>query len=440
MQGTLDGFSYGLVTPVAAFVMACLGSALGLRCTARSVHGEGSFKPGWLALGATSIGSGIWTMHFIAMMGFTVSEVPITYDRTITFTSLVVAIVMVGVGIFIVGYRGATVLSLLTGGTITGLGVACMHYLGMAGMRMQGDILYSTPVVVLSVVVAVVAATAALWAAVSIHGFMASLGASLVMGVAVTGMHYTGMVAVSVHLHGAAGSAGSGESPASLLAPMLLGPIVFLLIAGVVVMFDPQLVMGEPDWKTSGRKAQDKPGSSSERVNPSLFGQAPDAWRATGFQPGRRVAPGADPIQLPPTASARSAPRSGALGSADQDFPAAGGAARPAPWPPARPARGDDWPTPHMTRAAQAPQAAQSAPPASWQAGGHPHTMDRPSSEAARTSAPTPPSGPQSQSTPAAPPVMDRPPTSAAPLSEAEPATSWTPTTQHGESHQRDAW
>ena len=95
MQGTVDGFSYGLVTPVAAYLMACLGGALGLRCTTRSVRNRRSFKPGWLALGATAIGSGIWTMHFVAMMGFTVAEAPISYDRTTTFASLAVAIVMV---------------------------------------------------------------------------------------------------------------------------------------------------------------------------------------------------------------------------------------------------------------------------------------------------------------------------------------------------------
>ncbi|MGW6458090.1 MHYT domain-containing protein [Streptomyces sp. NPDC055078] len=280
MQGTLDGFSYGLVTPVAAYVMACLGAALGLRCTTRSVRNTDSFKPGWLLLGATSIGSGIWTMHFIAMMGFTVAETPVTYDRPITFASLAVAIVMVGIGIFIVGYRGATVMSLITGGTITGLGVASMHYLGMAGMRMQGSIEYSIPVVVLSVVIAVVAATAALWAAVSVHGFMASLGASLVMGVAVTGMHYTGMASVSVQLHHAADGAGVGESPATLLAPMLIGPVVFLLLAGVVVMFDPLLVMGEPDWQKPARSAPVEPGVPAQRavVPPPPFGNASASW------------------------------------------------------------------------------------------------------------------------------------------------------------------
>ncbi|MFI6283765.1 MHYT domain-containing protein [Streptomyces sp. NPDC051018] len=277
MQGTMDGFSYGLVTPVAAYAMASLGAALGLRCTTRSVRNRDSFKAGWLALGATSIGSGIWTMHFIAMMGFTVDEVPITYDRPITFASLAVAIVMVGIGIFIVGYRGATPMALVTGGTITGLGVASMHYLGMAGMRLQGSINYDTLAVVLSVLVAVFAATAALWAAVSVHGFLASLGASLVMGVAVTGMHYTGMAGVSVHLHGVPTSAGVGESATSLLLPMMLGPVIFLLLAGVVVMFDPMLVMGEPEWqKPVGKGAA--PGIPAGGAGLTLGTRPPAGW------------------------------------------------------------------------------------------------------------------------------------------------------------------
>ncbi|MEV6160595.1 MHYT domain-containing protein [Streptomyces sp. NPDC052052] len=249
MQGTIDGFSYGAVTPVAAFLMACLGAALGLRCTTRSLRTERSFKAGWLALGATSIGSGIWTMHFIAMMGFSVKEVSIGYDKPLTFASLGVAIVMVAIGIFIVGYRGTTPMALVTGGTITGLGVAVMHYLGMAGMRLDGRFEYETAIVVLSVVIAVVAATSALWAAVSIHSFLASLGASVVMGVAVSGMHYTGMAALSVHLeHSGSLVAPSGTGRTATLVPLLIGPACFLLLAAVVVMFDPLMVMGTPDW------------------------------------------------------------------------------------------------------------------------------------------------------------------------------------------------
>ncbi|MFI8325780.1 MHYT domain-containing protein [Streptomyces sp. NPDC085529] len=290
MQGTVDGFSYGIVTPVAAFLMACLGGALGLRCTTRSLRHQESFKAGWLALGSTSIGTGIWTMHFIAMMGFSVRQAPIDYDRPITFASLGVAVVMVGIGIFIVGYRGATALTLVTGGTITGLGVATMHYLGMAGMRLPGRIEYDTLTVALSVVIAVVAATTALWAAVSVHGFLASLGASLVMGVAVSGMHYTAMAAVSVHLHAAPAGAAAGASAGSLLLPMLIGPAVFLILAAVVVMFDPLLVMGDPDWQRAPARSPYRPGVPAPRHVPS-YGE-PANWTARPAGRGsRRSAP-----------------------------------------------------------------------------------------------------------------------------------------------------
>ncbi|MFL4951148.1 MHYT domain-containing protein [Streptomyces sp. MMS24-I31] len=248
MQGTVDGFSYGLVTPLVAYLMACLGGALGLRCTTRALLVAHSWRPGWLALGAAAIGSGIWTMHFVAMMGFTVKEAPIHYDRPTTYASLAVAVVMVGVGIFIVGYKGATGSALFTGGTITGLGVASMHYLGMAGMRLDGRFEYNTLTVAASVVIAVVAATAALWAAGRVRGFLWSVGASLVMGLAVSGMHYVGMAALTVHLHRTGATPTGGDSPAALLAPMLVGPLAFLLLAGVVVMFDPLMVMGKPDW------------------------------------------------------------------------------------------------------------------------------------------------------------------------------------------------
>ncbi|GAB2963232.1 MHYT domain-containing protein [Streptomyces pseudoechinosporeus] len=261
MQGTVDGFSYGLVTPLVAYLMACLGGALGLRCTTRSMLVAHSWRPGWLALGSAAIGSGIWTMHFIAMMGFSVQETPIRYDKPITFASLGVAILMVGIGIFIVGYKGASGTALFTGGTITGLGIASMHYLGMAGMQLNGKLEYNTFTVAASVVIAVAAATAALWAAGQVRGFLWSVGASLVMGLAVSGMHYTGMAALSVHLHGTT-DVTSGDSPAALLAPMLIGPLAFLFLAGVVVMFDPLMVMGKADWSP----AQQKPGIPAHMV------------------------------------------------------------------------------------------------------------------------------------------------------------------------------
>ncbi|GAA3808896.1 MHYT domain-containing protein [Streptomyces phyllanthi] len=283
MQGTVDGFSYGLVTPLVAYLMACLGGALGLRCTTRSMLVAGRWRAGWLTLGAAAIGSGIWTMHFVAMMGFRVQQTPVHYDKPMTFASLAVAIVMVGIGIFIVGYRGATGTALFTGGTITGLGVASMHYLGMASMRLNGKLEYNTVTVAASVIIAVVAATTALWAAGQVRGFLWSVGASLVMGLAVSGMHYMGMAALSVHLHGAA-STPDGESPAALLAPMMIGPLAFLLLVGIVVMFDPLVIMGKPSaWNSTERR----PGVPAHTTATHL-GRHPESRSRVPHQHSRR--------------------------------------------------------------------------------------------------------------------------------------------------------
>ncbi|MFJ4621297.1 MHYT domain-containing protein [Streptomyces sp. NPDC088812] len=264
MEGTIDGFRYGVVTPIAAYVMACLGGALGLRCIVRSLINGPAWKPGWLALGAVSIGCGIWTMHFIAMIGFQVEETRIGYHVGLTVLSLVVAVVVVGIGVFVVGYRGAGGAVLCLAGSVTGIGVAAMHYLGMAAMQLNGSIGYDPATVALSVLIAVIAATAALWAAVTIRGFVMSLGASLVMGVAVSGMHYTAMAAVSVHVHGTM-SSWAGDTPTSLLLPMLIGPIVFLVLAGVVVMFDPLLVLGDGEWNPPAGTGRAAPADQPSR-------------------------------------------------------------------------------------------------------------------------------------------------------------------------------
>ncbi|WP_130796662.1 MHYT domain-containing protein [Streptomyces otsuchiensis] len=233
----VEDLTYGLVTLVLAFLMAVVGSALGLRCTVRALTLDRGRRAGWLALGAISIGTGIFTMHFIAMMGFTVATLSITYDLAITYASLGVAIGVVGIGVFLVGYAPRGNLTLATGGLITGLGVACMHYLGMAGMQMSGTLHYDPVVVALSVVIAVVAATVALWFAISVRGFAASLGASAIMGVAVTGMHYTGMAAVSVHSHSEVVT--GGHARIEILMPALVVPLLLLVFAGLFVGLDP---------------------------------------------------------------------------------------------------------------------------------------------------------------------------------------------------------
>ncbi|WP_327181498.1 MHYT domain-containing protein [Streptomyces sp. NBC_01334] len=247
MTATVSNFHYGAVTPIAAYLMACLGAALGLRCTTRSLR-RPHHRARWLSLGAVTLGCGVWTMHFIAMTGFSVQGALVRYDTVTTLLSLGVAIAFVGMGVSLVGNRANSRANLGTAGAITGIGVAGMHYLGMAAIHTNGTIRYDALTVALSVMVAVAAASAALWAAVSIHGLWSSLGASLVMGVAVTGMHYTGMAAVSVQLTGQAGGTQSSTSLLAFLMAMLVGPLIVLLIAAVIIMFDPDMMLGDDSW------------------------------------------------------------------------------------------------------------------------------------------------------------------------------------------------
>src|SRR5579859_6385225 len=88
-MGATTETGFGWATPVLSYVMACVGAALGLRCTVRALDSTGRVKRNWLLAGAVSIGAGIWTMHFIAMLGFAVTGTEIRYGVSLTLLSLV---------------------------------------------------------------------------------------------------------------------------------------------------------------------------------------------------------------------------------------------------------------------------------------------------------------------------------------------------------------
>ena len=238
---TVHNFTYGVFNPALGYVMSCLGAFLGLRCVTRARAHEGRSKARWLSLAAVAIGAcGIWVMHFIAMLGFTIPNQSITYNVPVTIASMLIAIAVVGAGLFIVGYGDGSVARLAAGGVIVGIGVASMHYLGMAAMIMPDSMSYSPVLLVLSVVIAVVAGTVALWIGTWVRGIGATIGASLIMGVAVSGMHYTGMAAMQVHQGAMAmPMPGGGASPAAFLFPLLLGISVLTLILTLTITMSP---------------------------------------------------------------------------------------------------------------------------------------------------------------------------------------------------------
>ncbi|MEU4153001.1 MHYT domain-containing protein [Streptomyces sp. NPDC026659] len=237
-MGHMDHAAFGWLTPALSYAMACTGAALGLRCTVRALTTTGRARRNWLVTAASAIGTGIWTMHFVAMLGFRVSGTDIRYDVPLTILSLVVAMVVVCAGVFAVGYGKDRNRALLIGGLTTGLGVAAMHYLGMAAVRLHGHVSYDPALVGLSVVIAVVAATAALWAGLNIRSPLAVTLASLVMGAAVSSMHYSGMFAVSVRVD-PSGTPLPGATAMQFIFPLAVGLGSYLFITSAFVALSP---------------------------------------------------------------------------------------------------------------------------------------------------------------------------------------------------------
>ncbi|WP_280495218.1 MHYT domain-containing protein [Nocardia farcinica] len=225
----IDHFSHGLLTPVVAYLLSFTGSLLGLRCMTR-VRTASPFD-GWLIAASVAIGgTGIWVMHFVAMLGFRIHGASIKYDVPVTLASAIIAMLVVWIGLCLAQQPRLGQQALVVGGVVTGLGVAAMHYSGMYAMKTDVEIGYEWSKVALSLVIAVVAATAALWFTLNVRGTLSTIGAALVMGLAVAGMHYTGMFAMHLGHQHHTPPAGAGAS--QLLTPLIVS--VSLLTIGML--------------------------------------------------------------------------------------------------------------------------------------------------------------------------------------------------------------
>src|ERR1700731_4522461 len=184
----------------------------------------------WLLAAAVTMGGGIWSMHFVAMLAF-IMPTPMSFDIELTTLSLVVTIFVTGGGFYIISRQRASPLRLVLSGIFMGLGIAAMHYTGMAAMRGHAELSYDPLFVALSLVIAIGASTVALWLAFRTTELGQKLVAAVVMGLAISGMHYTAMRAAIFTTHGQVHEAQVNASLNQTNLALAIAGITFIILA-----------------------------------------------------------------------------------------------------------------------------------------------------------------------------------------------------------------
>ncbi len=180
-----------------SYAVSVMGSFIALQTAQQIPRSPPADRLFWRANASFAMGGcGIWSMHFIGMLAFEM-PMPMSYDVPITVLSGLIAVVVTGVGFTIVGHEAPRARSYIAAGTVMGLGISGMHYTRMAAMRMPAIVIYDSRVVLVSVFIGMAASTAALWLAANVERPLPRLYSAMVMGVAVCGMHYSGMAAAS---------------------------------------------------------------------------------------------------------------------------------------------------------------------------------------------------------------------------------------------------
>lgn len=237
--------NYNDVLILFSFIVAMLASYTALDMAGRVATTQGKASRLWLAGGALSMGIGIWSMHFIGMLAFSL-PVSMGYDPLITLLSMIIAIISSAFALWLVCQERLPTQSLVLGALLMGGGIAAMHYTGMAAMRMMPAINYSVGWVVLSVVVAIAASGAALWMAFHLRQQspnvkMLRVGAAVLMGAAIVGMHYIGMEAANFPHNSHSMAAYSGVNNNWLALLVIVVTLAVLAITLIISVLDARL-------------------------------------------------------------------------------------------------------------------------------------------------------------------------------------------------------
>jgi diguanylate cyclase (GGDEF)-like protein len=226
-------------------IVAILVSYTALNLAVRVSSASRSSASLWLGGGAVAMGGGIWSMHFIGMLAFSL-PIPLSYDIATTLASLAIAIFISGFALWIAARPHTSLTGLAVSAVVMGLGICAMHYSGMSAIQILPVIRYERAPLLASIGIAIGASFAALWLFVRLRAGdtaraqLMTVGAAIVMGFAISGMHYTGMAA-SQFAPGSYCLTGSGANSSWLAATIALVAFGALSLTLVLLFYDAHL-------------------------------------------------------------------------------------------------------------------------------------------------------------------------------------------------------
>jgi signal transduction histidine kinase/CheY-like chemotaxis protein len=229
-----------------SLLVAVIASYTALSLAERVGHATGAAALWWVAGGAFAMGTGIWSMHFIGMLAFRL-PIPLGYDLGITLLSWALPIAVSALALSLLSRWNVRWSELAAATVLLGLGINAMHYVGMAAMRMDPGIVYDPAWVAASVAIAIAAAGTALLigfrlrSTSSPRAWSYRAGASVAMGLAIVGMHYTGMEAADFPVGSICRAATGGFTSTQLATLVIVGTGGVLAITLLTAVYDARL-------------------------------------------------------------------------------------------------------------------------------------------------------------------------------------------------------
>jgi NO-binding membrane sensor protein with MHYT domain/nitrogen-specific signal transduction histidine kinase len=238
---------YDIRLSLFSIVIAILTAYTTLDLAGRVAEAKSQERHRWVAGGAITMGTGIWAMHFIAMLAFSL-PVPIYYHWLTVVLSVLPAILASGLALCLISLPEISILLLLSGSLLMGAGISAMHYIGMAAIRLPATISYDLNIVVLSIAIAILISLIALWVGFKLKadktykGKLLKLASAIILGAAIPSMHYTGMMATNFS-NSQIVNANTVDNTRPLWMAVIVGLVTLLLLGWTLLIsfFNKQL-------------------------------------------------------------------------------------------------------------------------------------------------------------------------------------------------------